>query len=284
MLLAHFLCCCPQELAALAKREQEHQQEQLQKQLERMLQTQRLIVTTEQTILQLRSNMAAFENNPQAKAKAAAALQQAQGYLEPARLQVNKMQESLDKHGVHWDPATGRMTHINHQPLDSKQGSQARKGSKAAGAAQHAGSSSSSSSSGDGSSSSKVGSRRQAAAAAPADPGPDVVRSSRSAARQRTGDSEAGSVQHAADGLVVSSRRRAAAAEAAASGGSWVGAGLKPMLTPVDGVVGQNGTHSNGHSSVYNGNGKNGHSSSGGGHYVPLQTQQSLSSIEDDEL
>lgn len=250
--------------------EQQHQQEQLQKQLERMLQTQRLITTTEQTIQQLRSNMAAFENNPQAKAKAAAALQQAQGYLGPARQQVHKMQESLDKHGVHWDPATGHMTHINHQPLGSKPGLGAKKGSKAAAAASH-------------SSSSKSVSRRQAAAAA--DPIPDVVRSSRSVAKQHSnGSSEASSSQHAVDGLVVSSRRRAAAAEAAASGGSRVGAGLNPVLMPVGSAVGQNGAHSNGHGSVYNGNGKNGHSSGGAGHYVPLQTQQSLSSSEDDEV
>jgi hypothetical protein len=240
-----------QELAALAKLQQEHQREQLQKQLDRMLQTQQLVATTEQKVLQLRSNMAAFENNPQAKATAATVLQQAQSYLGPARELVDKLLESLDKHGVHWDPVSGKMTHINEEELDAKAAPKARS-NKPAG---------SSSSSGR----SKAGTSRKAAQACEMD---GVVRSSRSKQVQASTE--------AAAGLVVSSRRRGAAAEAAASGGSRAGPGSKATWKPVEANAG-----SSSRVKPLNGNGSNGngHSSTGSsGTYVPVRT---VSSHED---
>lgn len=253
----------------MAKLQQEHQREQLQKQLDHMLQTQRLIATTEQTLVQLRSNMAAFENNPQAKATAAAALQQAQAYLDPARQRVSKLQESLDQYGVCWDPVTGQMTHINHEPLDKKV-SKARS-SKSSGA----------SSSSSSSSSSRSGSSRRAAgaAAAAAEVGSDVVRSSR---RQQVQD---GSSTEAGSEVLVSSRRRGVAAEAAASGGSRVSSstGDGGDWTPISTAAASSGAASpvNGHSS----NGKNGHSSTGSSSgYMPLHVHLSLSSVDDEHV
>ena len=127
------LSCCGalQELAASAK----EQQQKLQQQVALMLQTQQLIATTEQTVTQLRSNMAAFENNPQAQATAAAALQQAQSHLEPAKQLVSKLQAALDMQGVQWDPSSGQVTHINHQPLLQQGAADKARGSRSAAAA-----------------------------------------------------------------------------------------------------------------------------------------------------
>lgn len=242
----------------MAKLQQEHQREHLQKQLERMLQTQQLVATTEQKVLQLRSNMAAFENNPQAKANAATAFQQAQSYLGPARELVSKLLESLDKHGVHWDPVSGQMTHINHEELDAKAAPKARS-SKPAGASSSSGRS-------------KAGASSKAAGAASQGAEMDgVVRSSRRKQVQERSE--------AAAGLVVSSRRRGAAAEAAASGGSRAGPGSTATWKavgadagPTSRAVPVNGNGSNG----------NGHSSStvSSGMYVPLR--RSVSSHEED--
>jgi hypothetical protein len=242
----------------LAKLQQEHQREQLQKQLDRMLQTQQLVATTEQKVLQLRSNMAAFENNPQAKATAATALQQAQSYLGPARELVSKLLESLDKHGVRWDSVSGKMTHINHEELDAKAAPKAR-------SSKPAGSSSSSRS--------KAGASSKAAAAGSAAQGVEmdgVVRSSRSKQVQKSNE--------AAAGLVASSRRRGAAAEAAVSGGSRAGPGSTATWKPVGADAGSSSrvVPLNGNGS--NGNGHNGTVSSG--MYVPLR--RSVSSHEDD--
>lgn len=245
-----------QELAALAKLQQEHQREQLQKQLDHMLQTQRLITTTEATLVQLRSNLAAFENNPQAKATAAQAVRQAEAYLDPARQRVAQLLQSLDEHGVHWDAVSGVMTHIHHEPLDGKKAAR----------------SSSSSSSSRAKSSSRSGSSRKASAsgaAADNGVGPDVVRSSRSKQVQQQQEQHAA----AAAGLVVSSRRRetadTAAASAAAGGSSSSSAGVwMPVSSPHSSAA----KPANGSSS--SSNGKNGHHRSDGStqpSYVPAQ-------------
>jgi hypothetical protein len=256
-----------QELAALAKLQQEHQREQLQKQLDHMLQTQRLIATTEATLVQLRSNMAAFENNPQAKATAAQALRQAEAYLDPARQRVEQLLQSLDEHGVHWDPVSGAMTHIQHEPLDGKK----------------AGHSSSSSSSSRAKSSSSSSSRKAASsgvAAAEDGLGPDVVRSSRSKQVQQQ-------EQHAAAGLVVSSRRRATASDTAAAAAAGGGSSSPPgspagVWTPVSGVHSVGSVPANGSSSS---NGKNGsHGGSGSASYMPLHMHRVAGEEEEEEL
>lgn len=143
-------------------------------------------MTTERTVQELRASLAAFQNNPQAHAAAAATMQQAQAHLEAARALVGRLQTSLQDHGVSWDGATGRITHIHEQPV-------------------HGGNGRASSSSSSGASSStqrnqRPGNSASAATAADAarrEVAPDVVRSSRAV----------GSTP-GPDGLVVSSRRR----------------------------------------------------------------------------
>jgi len=209
--------------------------------------------------------MAAFANNAQAQATAAAALQQAQARLEPAKQLVSKLTASLDRHGVHWDPSTGQITHVNHQPLSQQAAPRPRASSKASSGQQP-----------------RSGAR---AAAGGMHIGPDVVRSSRSKQRLTTPDDEA-----AAD-VFVSSRRRGAAAEAAVAGGSR--SGLSPSTTwqpvaaaeaegtwpSVPGAAASNGHHS----SLHNGNGRNGHGSAAGGMYVPVQVQGSQGSTDEDD-
>lgn len=257
--------CVLQELAALAKLQLQHQHEQLQKQLKRMLETQHLINTTEQTVAQLRGNMAAFQNNPQAQATAAAALQQAQSHLEPARQLVSKLQASLQEHGVQWDASTGLITHIHNEPLVVA--SKSRRG-------------------GGGSSSSSgkpaVSDRQQPARASSSSssssqlqPGPDVVRSSRAINTAQQPQQDAAG----ASGVVVSSRRRGASAEGAAGGGvrSSPG-GTATTWTPVS-----SSSSSSSQDEVVplplNGY-LNGTKSVNGAHYVPVQRS---SQDEEDE-
>jgi hypothetical protein len=160
------------------------QQAVLQRHVEQYLKTQQLIVTTERTVQELQGSLAAFQNNPQAHAVAATTMQAAQSHVQAARALVVRLHASLQEHGVSWDDASGRITHIHNEPLQQARAAAGgsrrnadggRQASAAAAAATSGGrrrsSSSSSSSSGDGGSSRKTGSSSNGLG--------DVVRSQR---------------------------------------------------------------------------------------------------------
>lgn len=260
MYTVHLHRCYSQELAATARA-------QLQERLDKLLHTQLVVACTEQTVQQVRSSLAAFENNPQAKEQAAATLQQAESYLGPAKRLVSKLAKDLQDHGVHWDSRTGQMTHMYDEPVEQFLRAGGGGGTKARS------SSSGGSSKASRSSSSRAGSRREAAGAA--DVGPDVVRSSRCAQQQQQGSSGG------AQGMIVASRRRGAAAEAAVGGGVRASsAGAAVMWTPASSAAAAGPVPTNGS----NGNGKNGHSAAGSGaSYVPVQVQRSRDSADDED-
>eukprot|EP00775_Hariotina_reticulata_P010961 gene10961-11115_t len=88
-----------QELATAAA--EKHQK--LQQQVHKLRETQQLIQTIEQTVRSLQGSMPAFENDPVGQQRAATLIQRAAAQLPTARSQVEKLQEALDRHGVH-DP------------------------------------------------------------------------------------------------------------------------------------------------------------------------------------